>query len=170
MPNSPHKILLLGLGNDILGDDAVGLVAARILQTEIESDIDFTEISTSGFNLLETMEGYEYVLLLDAIVTGKYQAGTVLDLSREDFSNGSAISPHYISIPDIFSLAERLEMSFPREFRILAMEIDDPYLIVEGLSSTVEMALPAFLTRARLILADWVGLVKILNHRVEEHV
>jgi hydrogenase maturation protease len=165
--NQQHKILLLGLGNDILGDDAVGLVALRILKNEIAADIDFVEISTSGFDLLETMEGYEYVLLLDAIVTGKHEAGSIMDLTMDDFSNGTAVSPHYISLPDLFALAEKLDIPFPREFRILAMEVDDPYQLIEGLSSTVEKALPNFLSRARLVLADWVGLVKILNKKVE---
>jgi hydrogenase maturation protease len=113
------------------------------------------------------MEGYEYVLLLDAIVTGKHEAGSILELSRDDFSGGNAVSPHYISLPDLFALAEKLDIPFPREFRIIAMEVDDPYQLIEGLSSTAEKALPHFLARARMIIADWVGLVKILNKKVE---
>jgi len=48
-----RRILLLALGNDIMGDDAVGLVAARALKNEFSDGVDIVEASVAGFRLLE---------------------------------------------------------------------------------------------------------------------
>ena len=64
-------------------------------------------------------------------------------------------SPHYAGIPEVLRLAECLGIAFPRELCILAMEVEDPYAVREGLSPSVERALPRFLERARQILCEW---------------
>lgn len=150
-----RRILLLALGNDLLGDDGAGLAAARILRRELEGAVEIVESSGAGFELLELLEGYESVLLLDAIVTGGHPPGTVLELSREDFQEVLAPSSHYVGIPEILKMAERLGVPFPKEMRILALKVEDPYELREGLTPAVERALPAFVERARQVLEGW---------------
>lgn len=156
--NQRNTILVLGLGNDILGDDALGLVATRIIRDEFNGEFDTVEMASSGLDLLEVMEGYERALLLDSVITRKCPPGTILELSKEDFSEYCAVSPHYASLSDIFELAKRLEVKFPSEIRILAMEIEYPSTLIEGLSPETQKALPSFLNRSRAILAGWLGL------------
>ena len=43
--------LVLGLGNDILGDDAVGLLAARRLRVVLPTSIDILEAAGGGLTL-----------------------------------------------------------------------------------------------------------------------
>jgi len=150
-----RKILLLGLGNDILGDDGVGLVAARLLKGEFEKGVDIIEASVGGFALLDVFQGYEKVLLLDAIATGDCSPGTILEFSEKDFQKLVAPSPHFAGLPEIFEVAKKLGVPFPNEVRILAMEVEDPYRFREALSPSVEKALPAFIESARQILKIW---------------
>jgi len=147
--------LLLGLGNDILGDDAVGLVAARLLRNELQDDVEILESAGAGLELLDLLEGHERALLLDAVLTGEHPPGTVLEFSREHFQKVAGPSPHYAGIPEVLRLAECLGIAFPTELCILAMEVEDPYHIREGLSASVERALPLFVGRAKQILSRW---------------
>jgi hydrogenase maturation protease len=147
--------LLLALGNDILGDDGVGLAAARILKTEFGDGIEIEETSEAGLALMELMEGYERALLLDSIVTGQCPVGTVLEFAPGDFQRVIAPSPHYAGMPEILDLARRLDIPFPAEIRVLALEVEDPFHLRESFTASVQEAFPAFVDRARRILNQW---------------
>ncbi len=151
-----HSILVLGLGNDILGDDGVGLLAARELKKQIENlPIDVLETALAGFELLDMLQGYEKVLILDAVVTKKHQPGTVLELSAEQFKHATAVSPHYGGLPEVLKLAEKLQIEFPTDIRILAVEIEPPYQLREGLSSVIQSSISDLIQRAKEILHNW---------------
>jgi hydrogenase maturation protease len=149
------RILVLGLGNDILGDDAVGLLAARRLRGHCSSGVDVVEAAESGLGLLDFLEGRSHALLLDAILTGRHPAGTVLEFSRQDFQTTGGPSPHYAGLPELLRLAECLDIPVPTDLCVLAMEVEDPYRVREGLSLAVDRALPGYVARARGILDGW---------------
>ncbi len=149
-------ILILGLGNDLLGDDAVGLVAARKLKSEFEDVAVVAEASAGGLEIMELLEGYEKVLILDAIVTGRHEPGTILELSSEEFRKTVAIAPHYVTLPEAIELAEQLKIKFPKEIKILAVEITDPFSLREGLSPAIRGVISSYTERAGRIIAGWL--------------
>lgn len=155
MTDQHPRILVLGLGNDILGDDAVGLLAARRLRALLPDSIDVLEAAGGGLELLDILEGYHRALLLDSIATGAHPSGTILEFSSDDFQAIVAPSPHYAGIPELLQMAERLGISFPTSIRILAVEVADPYQIREGLSDSATRALPALIQRAQQIIGNW---------------
>lgn len=155
MSAGDHRILLLSLGNDILGDDGIGLAAARILRERCDGGVDFVETAGSGLDLLDIVEGYDRALILDAISTGLYPTGTILELSLEDFQKMVGPSPHYAGLPETVKLAEQLGIPFPREVTLLAMEVENSYQFREGLSLTAAGALTELVTRAGKVLKDW---------------
>ena len=147
------KTLVLGLGNELLSDDGVGIRAARSLREEFQSQADVIECSESGLTLLDILEGYDRVLLLDAILTGHHPPGTLLEFGPEDLQHAVAPSPHTTGIPELLQLAKRLGMAFPGEFHILAMEVENLFELGEKLSAPVEEALPKFLQKGREVLS-----------------
>lgn len=149
------SILVLALGNDIMGDDKVGLTVAQILRKEFAKEVDFRDSAEAGLALLDIMSGYKRVLLLDSVVTGCHSPGTVLEFSRQDFDKVTGPSPHYAGLPEVLALAERLEVAFPEEIRVLAMEIESPYDFKETLSAVIEQAVPAYVEKAGRILRQW---------------
>jgi hydrogenase maturation protease len=151
------RILVLGLGNDILGDDAVGLLAARRLRAVLPVSIDVLEAAGGGIGLLDVLEGYDRALLLDSIATGTHPPGSILEFTSDDFRKLVAPSPHYTGVPELLQLAEQLDIPFPKTIRILALEIADPYQIREGLSQSATDALEDLVTRARQILESWLS-------------
>ena len=156
MTEGRPRILVLGLGNDILGDDAVGLLAARRLRALLPESVDVVESGGSGLDLLDVLEGYDRAILLDAILTGKHPPGTILEFSAEDFKKDDCPSPHYAGLPTVIQLAESLGIRFPSIFQIVAVEVENPYEVLEGLSQPVETALPAIIERARRIVHGWL--------------
>jgi hydrogenase maturation protease len=153
--NRRRTNLVLALGNDILGDDGVAFAVARELRPKWSRIANIEESSEAGLALLELIEGYERVLLLDAVITGKSSVGTIMEFWPENFRKILAPSPHYAGLPEVLDLAGRLGVEFPREIVVLGMEVEDPYEIREGLSPTVEEALPEFVRRAESVLEQW---------------
>jgi hydrogenase maturation protease len=150
-----NKILLLALGNDILGDDAAGLEAGRLVNSSLQGAVEFEEHPGSGFALMDIMTGYHKVLILDSIVTGKHPPGTVLEYSTSELPEGKPTSPHYAGLPDLMRLAEVLSIPFPEEVKILALEVEDVITVREQLTPAVEQSIPHFADEARRILENW---------------
>ncbi len=146
--------LVVGLGNDILGDDAVGLLAARCLRRQFP-DLEVVEAGSGGLELLDLLAGWDCALLLDAVLTGRHPAGTLLEFSRQDFHQIVGPSPHYAGLPEMLRLAECLAIPMPAELCVLAMEVEDPYCVREGISPSVANALPAYVRRGEEILRSW---------------
>ena len=147
--------LVLALGNDILGDDGVAFAAAERIEALLGAEVAVVRSSEAGLALIELLEGYRRALLLDAVVTGGAPVGTIHEFGPEDFRKITAPSPHYAGLPEVLALAERLEIPLPRELRILALEVEDPYTIREGLTPEVDAAVPALVMRACGILKGW---------------
>ena len=149
--------LVLGLGNDLLSDDGFGLAAARALRPEFQGrdDVEVVESSLAGLALLDLLIGYDRAIIIDGIRTGRVPAGTLIELTADDLDRVIAPSPHYAGLPELLAVAHGLDLAFPRDVRILAMETEDSHTIGEGLSGPVRRALPEAVARVReLIQAD----------------
>ena len=151
------RALVLAMGNDLLGDDAVGLHAARMLRCVAPGHVDVVETGEAGFALLEFMHCYDHVLILDAIQTLECQPGSILRYSREDFTALLHPSPHYAGLPDLERLARQSGLHFPTHIAILAMEVEEMRHIGEELSPAVASALQHFVRDALQVLISWNG-------------
>ena len=120
------RTVLLALGNDLLGDDAVGFEAARLLKGESLPGVD--------------------------VVESPHAPGSILEFGPADFKKLAAPSPHFAGLPEILAMAERLKLHMPKDLRVLAMEVDNPTFFSQTLTPAVRDALPAFVAKARAFL------------------
>ena len=157
MTKLQNNILVLALGNDIMGDDAAGLIASRELKKIFEDKIDVFELASAGFALIDILEGYEKVLILDSVPAETENAGKIRELTKDSFSNHISWSPHYAGLPEMIKLAEKLEINFPEEIRIIVMEIQKSDIIREGLNPEIQNQIPEFVEKSSKILRDWLG-------------
>lgn len=141
------KTLVLGLGNELIADDAIGILAARELKIRLEGKADVIESSVAGMALLEILIDYDRAIILDALVTGHHAPGTILELKPEDLGAVVAPSAHYAGLPEVIAVARQLQVTFPREIRILAMEVKDALTLGGPLSDEVRNALPEWIER-----------------------
>lgn len=143
------KTLILGLGNELLADDALGILAARRLRGELAGVADVLESSLSGVALIELLVGYERVILIDAIQTGENPPGTIRKLTPADLDCVFAPSPHYAGIPELIALATQLDLDFPNEIVIYAMEVTDTCSLGGPLSPAVRNSLGDLIDRVK---------------------
>jgi hydrogenase maturation protease len=149
------KPLVLGLGNDLLGDDGIGLAAARCLGACLGEAADVVESSLHGLALMDLMLGYRQAIIIDAIQTGQHPVGTVLELSPGDLRPVMTPSPHYSGLPEMMALAKQLGVEFPEDIRIIAVEIDGISAIREDMSAEVRKSLIEIESRVTAILHEW---------------
>jgi hydrogenase maturation protease len=137
------KTLLLGLGNSILRDDAVGLRVVRELGERIcRDDVDVLEASFANIELLESITPYDRLIVVDSIKTEGGRPGDLYQIEVEDLRSTLHLScPHDINLATALELGKRLGMSIPKEIRIYGIEVEDTQTFSECCSPSVEEAI-----------------------------
>ena len=90
-PPSTPPILVLGVGNLLLGDDGVGVLLARELaRRPLPAQVQVMDGGTLGMALLPYLEGRQALVLLDAVRTAD-PPGSLRWLSLEEMSRFAAV-------------------------------------------------------------------------------
>jgi hydrogenase maturation protease len=166
------KTLLLGLGNSILRDDAVGLKVVRALGEKMTGkDVHVEEASFANIEILEAIGPYDRLIIVDSIKTGQGRPGELYSLSLEDLQTTLHLScPHDINLATALELGKRLGMHVPGEIRIYAIEVEDNQTFSETCTRLVEEAIPRIVEeiaqRERFILVGESS-KEILDRRLE---
>jgi len=95
-------VLIMGIGNYLMGDEGVGVhVAQRLAQETLPEGIDVLDGGTGGFFLMEYFENYPVVILVDATLDER-PTGTIR-LIEPRFSSDfpRAMSTHDIGLRDL---------------------------------------------------------------------
>ena len=70
MPESTRSsVLVIGVGNETRGDDAVGLIVSRKLKEKLSQDVVIEE-NGDGTRLVERWKGFKITILIDAMRSG----------------------------------------------------------------------------------------------------
>jgi hydrogenase maturation protease len=162
-----NSVLVLGLGNDILTDDAVGLAVARGVAQSIHPADGVTVLETveMGVGLLDYLTGYDSVVLVDAIQTGRSSPGTVHELEVGELRLVPGVSPHFVGVGEVLALGRALGLAMPRRVEIVAVEVEDPFTLGTRMTPLVEAAVPLVTER---VLARARGLAGCVRGAVEE--
>lgn len=144
MPDSTPRILVLGLGNDILTDDAVGLRVAAAVRAEVAGlpDIEVKATTEMGLALLDEIAGREAVVLVDSVQTGGAPPGHIHEFAAGDPARPLTTSPHFLGIGETLALGKKLGVGMPRSVRIFAVEVADPFTLGTTMTPAVEAAVP----------------------------
>jgi hydrogenase maturation protease len=138
------RLLLLGLGNDILTDDAVGLHVVRELQRRLagQPSIDCRETTEMGLALLDYFTGYRAVVIVDSIQTGKAAPGFLHELDAAALTRIAGRTPHFVGVSETLALGKELGLPMPEQVRIFAIEVEDPFTLGTDLTPILQAALP----------------------------
>lgn len=136
--------MVLGIGNPILSDDAVGFQVAERLRKALKNrkSVTVKETSVSGLSLLDEITGYERLIIVDAIQTRDGKPGDIYRLTPADFKVGRMAVIHDVGLFSALELARKLDMEVPREVVIFAIEAKDIATFSEKCSPEVEEAIP----------------------------
>jgi hydrogenase maturation protease len=101
-----NRILVAGLGNELRGDDAAGLLAVRAVRALAVAGVDVEEHRDAA-SLAESMTRHADVILIDAVAADA-APGTVLELALEVPALHGATSSHGLGLRHAVELAKAL--------------------------------------------------------------
>lgn len=137
------RVLVLGLGNPLLGDEGIGVRVVEVLKRQVlPPGVAVTEGGTTGLGLIGLMEGYERVVIVDAADMG-YPPGRVIRFTPAEVqfkAAGAPLSLHQVGLGEALALAEALEIA-PAELVIIGVQ-PGRIEVGAGLSPEVENAIP----------------------------
>ncbi len=152
------KIVVLGLGNLLLGDEGVGVHAVRKLERIFPHPrIEYVDGGTRGLLLLPFMEEASHLLLIDAVHTDD-PPGTVVHLRQGELLAQPPLkfSAHDIALPDLLALLRFRKGEDIQDLQFLGIVPQrlDPTV---DLSPVVERALEPLIEKAKEILQTWLS-------------
>lgn len=155
------SVIVVGLGNPLLGDDAAGWrvieeVEHLLRQVQPPPEIELRQASLGGISLMEMLVGYSKAIVVDAIADEACTAGRLQRLTVEDLTGLPANSVHTNSAHDIsfqaaLCLGKKMGVQLPSQIIIIAVGITPQFELCEEMSPAVATSvLPA----ARQVLAE----------------
>jgi hydrogenase maturation protease len=156
--NGPLKrTVVLGLGNALMADDAVGLYALSHLQDDwfMPTEVEFVDGGTWGLTLLPIVDNADRLLVLDAVDSG-LAPGTLIELRGGQipvFLERTKLSPHQVDLRDVLALCE-LRGRSPGEVVVLGIQPQRVEMSTD-LSPAVSAKLDGLVTLAGERLRGW---------------
>ena len=134
--------LVLGIGNPILSDDAVGIKIAQQLEEE-KPGLTVEQTNEAAIALIDLITDYDRLIIIDSIKTGQGKAGELYKLTLEDFKpNNDFTSSHGMDIATAFEVGKSLGCRMPQSVSIYAVEIKDNENFSEQCTKEVAERLP----------------------------
>ncbi len=146
LSNQPHpdEILVLGVGNPLLGDDGAGIRAIEMLsERDLPPNVELLDAGTPGWGLPSLLEGHSSVVLIDAVQMGgtpgtwrRFRPDEVRLMVQDE-----ALSLHQPDLACGLALAQALDMT-PENLLFYGIEPGDTGA-GSTLSPQVSSSLPA---------------------------
>lgn len=117
-------VLVLGVGNVLMKDEALGVRAVEELERRFRfpEGVDLVDGGTSGIELLSYIRGRDHLIVIDAVKSG-HAPGTVVRIEGQDVPAKfmTKISPHQLGISDVLATAT-ISGNLPREMVLFGIE------------------------------------------------
>ena len=139
-----RSLRIIGLGNEYLSDDGVGIQVVRELKHRLtQSDAVFEELSLGGLQLLDYLTGFETCVIIDAMVTGRHPPGTLFRFVQTAYHEPVTLSSsHQIDLGKVLSLAALMGADLPQTLIVYGIEAEDITTFRETCSEEVSRAVP----------------------------
>jgi len=138
----PKKILILGLGNILLGDEGLGVwIAQQLSSQSLPDEIEVIDGGTAGYELLNLLEGRDKVIIIDAVKT-EDKPGSVykMDLSVLQEDTTMQLSLHQFGLKNVFKMASLMDIN--PEVTLVGVVPKDYQKYHIGLSEDLEKVIP----------------------------
>ena len=151
----PAGTLVIGIGNNLLGDDGAGIHAIERLRAKnLPDHVELVDGGTLSFTLLEQVENAEYLVIVDAAELDA-EPGTVRVFKNAEMDEFLATSRrpsvHEVNLLDVLTAA-RLRRRMPARYAMVGIQPLD----VEW-SSTPSIPVDKAVDEAVDIIAELVG-------------
>jgi hydrogenase maturation protease len=147
-----NNTLIIGIGNLIRGDDAIGILLARELVKEPRAGCTIIEMESSGFEVLDMMGGYDRVIIIDAMRTDDESSiGEVVVYDYANYPSSVTILPsHGMDFTGLIKAWQKAHPAgFPEHIHFILVKVIDVDEFKEGLSQRVTKQFDEILDRVR---------------------
>lgn len=145
------KILVLGIGNVLMGDEGAGVHAIRELEKKAWPDsVHFLDGGTGGFHLLEYLQHYKKIIMIDATMDGQPPGTLRVIKPRYSSDFPKALSAHDIGLKDLVESAAILD-HMP-EVHLITVSIETIQPMRLDLSPEIQKVLPKITQSVKDIL------------------
>lgn len=157
MPSTQNiSVLVLGIGNLVMSDDAVGVLVAQRLQLDYRfpDNVEIMDGGTLGLDLLPKLENITNLIVIDAVEIGQ-KAGTCVRLCGEELPIAleTKVSPHQMGLKDLLAVSELMGHS-PKEMVLIGVQPGSIEMEV-GLTAEVEAKLEILISNTLTELTNW---------------
>ncbi|MDH3494074.1 MAG: hydrogenase maturation protease [Acidobacteriota bacterium] len=139
--NKKTRVLILGIGNVLMGDEGIGVHVVKALEKAVlPDDVEVLDGGTGSFLLLEPMQKAGRVILVDATIDGA-EAGSVSRLQpRFSTDYPKTLTAHDIGLKDLLDAFYLL--GEPPEVTLFAVSIPPLQDMETELSSELRPVVP----------------------------
>ncbi|MFI8239263.1 hydrogenase maturation protease [Streptomyces sp. NPDC085866] len=144
------RIVVIGVGNPLRGDDGAGPAVVEALRGSVPDDTVLAVSDGEPGRMLELWRGADTAVVVEALRLHESRPGALHTLTATQAAGrarGTA-STHALGLGECLALAEALDL-LPRKVVVHAVEVADVELGT-GLSEPVRSALPALIERTRV--------------------
>lgn len=142
------KTAILGFGNPVRSDDAVGCEVIRLLKEKVDYDEDqltIIDMGTSAFEVLFSLQNHQRIFVVDGVINSGHEDGTMFKLPAEEIKASIQDDPmvflHSLKWDQALSYAKKImREDFPEDqIFVYLISITDIKLNV-GMSDTIRDA------------------------------
>lgn len=105
----PPHITVLGIGNELMSDEGIGVFAAKELQAmELPAGVEAVEGGTDGFGLINIITDTDYLIVIDSLKGGS-EPGTIYKFDINEAPRCPDMfktSIHQVGILEVLNLSE----------------------------------------------------------------
>lgn len=157
-----ERILIMGIGNYLMGDEGVGVHLAETLEGyTLPPNVDVVDGGTGGFHLLEYFEKYREVILVDATLDNNPVGHIRLIQPKFASDFPKAMSTHDIGLKDMMSSLQL--MGKVPHIHLFVVSIES--IQQQGIELTPEIA--AIMPE---LIEQVIGQVDLVNEQLAEPV
>lgn len=140
------KIAIMGFGNPVRSDDAIGIYVIEKLRQSLEEydDVSIFDMGTAAFEVLFRLKGHDKIILVDAALNTDEPVGTLFKLPADEVLRAPQDDPmvflHGMKWDQALSYAKKiLQDEYPADIQVYLIAIENTRLEVE-LSEPVKKA------------------------------
>jgi len=140
------RILILGIGNYLMGDEGVGVHTIHALsKTKLPNNVDIMDGGTGSFDLMPILSQYPLVIFVDATMDGK-PSGT-MDVLYPEFASDfpSVLSAHDVGLKDMIEALE-FQNELPK-IVLVTVSINEMIPMTITLTENVQKSIPNIVSK-----------------------
>ncbi len=140
------QIAIMGFGNPVRSDDAIGIYVIEELQKKVgdNDSISIFDMGTAAFEVLFGLKGHQKIILVDAVINSNEEVGTLFKVPAEEVLQTPEDNPmvflHSMKWSQALSYAKKiLQDEYPDDIQVYLIAVENTKLDV-NLSNIVQDA------------------------------